>query len=472
VHSGDDEMPDRRRNDRLERLITEAGLSRKSFARAVVEEATLAGERLVRCDHTDVSRWIGGMTPRGSKPVIIAAALSRKLGRRVDLAEIGMAAAIAQVSPDLSLDYSTVLEQDGTGVAALWHADLDGAAPVMQSRIDPTAWTGASFHWLVSSDVDRDKPLPHGARIGVSDIQRFRETINMFVGLDNRFGGGHARRSLIQYLAGDGERLLRGRYSENVGSGVFSALAEATLLVAWMSYDSMPASGLAQRYFIQALAMAQAGGDRLLGASILDAMSHQATFTGRFKDAADLARAAQTGSRGIATPTLTAHFHTMEARALARLGDKRACSMALSRSVDAFDRRKCDDDPDWFKYFDEAELAAEFGHCFRDLGMHADASQYAAQCVRSIDENTFTRSDYFVTMVLADSYLNAGDVEQSCGVALGALRLGEQLRSARCVNYLREFRSRLGGIHGASCVADFYEEANGSRLWRIVSKQD
>ena len=40
----------------------------------------------------------------------------------------------------------------------------------------------------------------------------------------------------------------------------------ATLLAAWMSYDSAPASALAQGYFIQALALAQAGNDRLLGA--------------------------------------------------------------------------------------------------------------------------------------------------------------------------------------------------------------
>jgi AcrR family transcriptional regulator len=63
--------------------------------------------------------------------------------------------------------------------------------------------------------------------------------------------------------------------------------------------------------------LANAAGDRLLGASILDAMSHQATYTGRFGEAANLARAARTGTSGIATATLTAHFHTMEARALA-----------------------------------------------------------------------------------------------------------------------------------------------------------
>ncbi len=59
----------------------------------------------------------------------------------------------------------------------------------------------------------------------------------MFAQLDDRFGGGHARQPLIQYLATDAERLLRGRYPEDVGSALFSAVAEATLLAAWMSYE-------------------------------------------------------------------------------------------------------------------------------------------------------------------------------------------------------------------------------------------
>ena len=68
-----------------------------------------------------------------------------------------------------------------------------------------------------------------------------------------------------------------------------------------MTYDGRPHSPHAQRYFIQALGLAKAAGDRLLGASILDAMSHQATYTGRFGEAANLARAARTGTSGIAT---------------------------------------------------------------------------------------------------------------------------------------------------------------------------
>ena len=187
----------------------------------------------------------------------------------------------------------------------------------------------------------------------MSDVERFRATVDMFAQLDDRFGGGHARGALIHYLSTDAERLLRGRYTDNTGRALFSAVAEATLLAAWMSYDSMPGSALAQQYFIQALSLAQAGGDRLLGASVLDAMSHQATYLGRFGEAASLARAANTGTQGIATPTLTSHFHTMEARALARMGDAKGCDRALAEAVREFERRRPDNDPAWFQYFNE-----------------------------------------------------------------------------------------------------------------------
>jgi transcriptional regulator with XRE-family HTH domain len=373
---------------------------------------------------------------------------------------------------EISLEYPDTLVQAAGNVVSLWRADLADQGALVQGRIDPGAWNDASLRWLVDPVSPPEADLPGGVRVGMGDVERFRVTVETFGQLDDRFGGGHARSALIQYLSGDGDRLLRGRYTATVGSVLFSSVAEATLLAAWMSYDSAPRSALAQRYFIQALALAQAAGDRLLGASILDAMSHQATYTGRFGEAANLARAARTGTAGIATATLTAHFHTMEARALARLGDARACDRALAEAVREFERRSPDDDPGWIRYFDESELAAEFGHCLRDLGRAADAAQYASRSVGAADGTGFARSDFFATMVLADAYLAAGDLEQGCATALRALTAGDLIRSGRCVNYLREFGQQLARAGDATVVTDFGEQARGSRLWRIASRPD
>jgi hypothetical protein len=373
---------------------------------------------------------------------------------------------------EIGLDYPGTAEQAAGNVTSLWLADLADPGVLVRAGIDPYAWKDASLQWLVDPVSPPKADMPGGARVGMGDVERFRVTAEAFRQLDDRFGGGHARQALIQYLSVDADRLLRGRYTEAVGSVLFSAVAEATLLAAWMSYDSAPRSALAQRYFIQALALAQAGGDRRLGASILDAMSHQATHTGRFAEAANLARAARTGTTGIATATLTAHFHTMEARALARLGDVKACDRALAEAVREFERRRPGDDPDWIRYFDEAELAAEFGHCLRDLGRAVDAARYASRSVVTDAGTGFVRSDFFATMVLADAHLGAGDLEQACATALRALTEGELIRSARCVNYLRDFRMHLTRAANATAVTDFNEQARESRLWRIASRPD
>jgi tetratricopeptide (TPR) repeat protein len=450
-------------NYRLDRLMAEAGFtSHKSFARAVrsVSEESDVG-RPIGCDHTSVSRWLRGMSPRTDAAQYIAIALSRALGRPVTVAEAGLSSSVA-VPPDLGLDFLPVAAETVDVVTRLWRADLAEAVAMMGGRADVAAWHRAPLNWLVAAPAAEAPRYRAGVRVGSPDVVRLRATTGLFAELDNRFGGGHARHALIQYLTDDVEPLLRGRYSDSAGRELFSAAAEATLLAAWMSYDTGRHS-LAQRYFIQALGLAQAGGDRLLPGTILDAMSHQATFLGRFREAANLARAARMGTQAMATATLTAHFHAMEARALARTGDARSCELALSEAVRAFERRNPDMDPAWIRYFDDAELAAEFGHCLRDLGHAVLATQYAAQ---SMGSSCGTRSDFFATMVLADAHLRAGDIEQACNVALDALQLGEQLKSARCAGYLREFQADMRQAGSTRAVRDFTEQARASALWQ------
>ena len=379
------------------------------------------------------------------------------------------AVVVAAWSGDADVSYPDTVAKAVRNVCRLWIADLSDAGMVQHGRADPRAWNEVPLRWLVDPGHVPEEGPARGVHIGMSDVERFRVTVEMFAKLDDRYGGGHARHALVQYLRTDADRMLSGRYSDAIGRELFAAVGEATLLAAWMSYDSAPASALAQGYFVQALALAQAGHDRLLGASVLDAMSHQATFVGRFTEAANLARAALAGTRGIATATLTAHFRAMEARALARLGDAKACGRALAESMREFERASPDNDPEWIRYFNESELSAEFGHCMRDLGRAGDAIQHAGNGLGSSGESA--RSDFFVSIVLADAHLAAGDMEQACHVTLTALTAGEQIRSARCVSYLREFMGHLPAT-GNPALADFREQAAGSRLWRIAAQPE
>lgn len=450
-------------NGRLAALMQEGGLSHKALARAVVLAASRGGKE-VTCDHTYVSRWLNGSTPRGDMPHFIADAVGRKVGRRLTIDDIGMgAAAVAAIQPGLGLDFSDQPQTAVLTVTDLWRADLAETDVLVLSVPDSAAWHEASVRWLVAPADGEIAGAGRGA-VGASEVEMVRSTADMFSTLDGRFGGGHARRALIQYLHTDVRPMLSGSYSDAVGKRLHSAVAEALLLAAWMSYDS-GLHGIAQRYFIQALRMAQAAGDRLLGSSILSAMSHQATFVGRYREAATLARAASAGPARALTPTLAAQFRAMEARALARLGDARGTDRALAEAERQLSLRTPESDPEYIAYFDEVELAAEFGHCFRDLGRPLQAVELGAASI--FGDGLNNRSDFFATMVLAESHLAQGELERGCEIALGALRLGEGLKSARCVEYVREFRERANGhVSKAAEYRAFEEEADATRLWR------
>ena len=344
-------LPEGQVNERLADVMRQAAMSNKALARAVRD---LSGGQ-INCDHTSVSRWLAGTNPRPQTSRLIATALGGKLGRAVSLEEVGLGHADA---PDASLG-TEFGENPSAAVGTLgrlWRADLDEVRSVLTAPLDNSAWADAALNWLVRTESDPATTQADRVRVGRSDVEALRTTVEMFAQLDNRFGGAHARRALIQFLRTDASPLLEASFTEATGRDLFSAAAEGTLLAAWMSYDA-GIHGLAQRYFIQALRLAKAGDDILLAGSILDAMSHQATFLGRHREAANLARAARTGTQGKGTATLTAHFHAMEARALAAGGDGRGAQRALSDAVSVFERRKPGSDPGWISYFDDAELA-------------------------------------------------------------------------------------------------------------------
>jgi tetratricopeptide (TPR) repeat protein len=455
-------------NDRLAALMTEAGyldrkgeVGRKRFARAVTEapSARAAGRTF---SHTYVSRWLSGTVPRDADTRnAIREALESKLGRSVSPDELGFRA--DTIPADTGLAYPDSPGSSVEAVAQLFQADLAEVTPIVEAPANVAAWNEAAMAWLVG---DRLSPTDvAGSRsIGGTDVERIRAMRHTFDRLDSTYGGAHARSALVQYLRSELPPLLRARGSAPVRQSMYSAAGELTQLAAWMAYDA-GLHGLAQRYFIQALALADAATDRLLAASILDAMSHQATFLGRYREAANMARAARLGTESIGVPILSSHFHVMEARALARTGDKAACDRAMIEAVRHFELQASDDKPEWIAYFDEAELTAELGHCQRDLGRSSEAVRHATDALRSTSGD-YIRSDFFVGMVLAHSLLDAGELEEGLEAATRAFIAGEGLDSERCRSYVDELKARLGRHRSSPEVKTFVSNARGHQLWR------
>ncbi|MGP4110721.1 regulator [Streptomyces sp. 4N509B] len=306
------------------------------------------------------------------------------------------------------------------------------------------------------SPLDRIDRGP-GQRVTAGDIAALRSVAELFKALDQAYGGGHARQALVRYLEHEVEPMLRGTYGEQIGRRLFSAAAELTRLVGWTAYD-IAAHGLAQRYFVQALRLAQAAGDRSYGAYVLVSMSRQAVYLGHGREAVQLARVAQQGIASSAPPTVQALLHAVEARGHGLLGEVRSCTAALARAERALEAaRRGEEVPHWARFFDEAQLADELGHCHRDLRQYRAAARHAERSLQ-LRGPAYARSRVFCRVVLACARLGLGDVEQACVLASEAAQQASEMRSARALEYLQDFERRLEPYRDAAPVRAYREK--------------
>jgi hypothetical protein len=307
--------------------------------------------------------------------------------------------------------------------------------------------------WMLARPDRSDGHSGTGANVGLGEVQAIRETVRLFLGLDFRYGGGHARTALAQFFEHTVMPLLSRNYSADVGKELFAAAAEAAELLGWTAYD-LGQHGLAQRYLIQSLRLAQAGNDRTLSARVMASLSHQANYLGHYQAAAQLARAAQEGARSTVTPAVMAMFLAMEARALAGAGDARATSSVLCEAELAFARSDPANEPQWIAYFDAAELAGEAAHCFRDLRLPSRTQEFVMRAIETTAPG-YERTLAFVRLVHAASLIHQESPEEAVHLATSVINDAGPLKSARYVRYLHDLQTELVQFSSVPAVRDF-----------------
>ncbi|WP_030763588.1 hypothetical protein [Streptomyces griseus] len=443
----------RQPNERLQALIQEAACSNAGLARRVNMVGAERGLDL-RYDKTSVARWLRGQQPRGRAPGVIAEALGRKLGRTVTIEEVGMASG-RNLAAGVGLHFAPTVPGAIEQVCELYRSDVGRREFLTGSAVAASALVEPSRDWLITG-ADPQVARSAGARVGRSDVAAVRETTAALVELDRRFGSGHVRPVVVHYLDGVVSGMLSGSYREAVGRELFGAVARLTELAGYMAVDTGE-PGLAQRYYIQALRLAQAAGDRGYGGYVLAAsMSHLAAELGNPREIAQLARAAQEGTRGRIPPRAEAMFLAAEARGHALLGDSPAFEFAAGRAVRALEAAdpETDDDPVWIAHFDGAYLADELAHCYRDLGRPAAAALAAEEALAGHPEGRVRRRAIGLAL-LAAAQVQQREVEEACRTGTRALELLGTLRSSRGAEYLEDLRDRLEPFAGEAVVREF-----------------
>jgi tetratricopeptide (TPR) repeat protein len=417
-------------NHELETLLTEAAYHRSlaAFARQVNRIAAGRYSLVLRYDGASVYWWLRGRCPEQPAPELIAELLTARLGRVVQAGDLGFAALAADADAQALLFPTTVPAAIETA-AGLWHR-LGGtsSSPALPNSSAPfvaNAAEQAGWRWHFDPP-DISVARTAGRPVDAMDVEMLRLCAEQFLELDRRYGGGHGRAFLGDFLTRDVAPLLRGRYPDAVGRELFAAAAELTGMAAFMSYD-IGDHGAAQRAYIQALRLSKAAGDRLHGAHILANLATQAIFLGLPGEAVRLVRAAVDGAGRRPCATVTARLHATAANAHALAGDRQGFAKAIAHAQRALDR--ADTAPAWARYFSSAHLAGTAMRSLLDLGRPGQALCYQQQALDLGPANTRTRTLHIA--LTATAHARAGHIDQAALLAVQALQLARRIRSRR-----------------------------------------
>jgi hypothetical protein len=328
---------------------------------------------------------------------------------------------------------------------------------VIKSPFALAALAAPSRDWLLST-LDETTGERGPRKVGMSQVEGIRDMFRLFQEMDVMRGGGHARLALVEYLNSYVIPLLKRRHPKNVQRALFEAASEQAYLVGWMAYDDGH-HGLAQRYLIQSLRLAQASGNAILGGHVLAGMSDQANLLGHPREALMLAK---TGQRGIAvddSPACLADLQILEARAHAALGDSASAAQAVSRAETTFGLVKPENEEEWARFIDAAYLFGEAAHCFRDLGQPDDIDRFASDSASEANRQGRARRGALSQAALAIADLERNNVEESASKGIRVVDLASSVNSSRCVETVRDLRKRFTPYNSIPQVQEFQERA-------------
>lgn len=446
----------KRPNEQLSSWFVRSGWSKGELARQVNRRARQMGAHHISTDTSRVRRWLDGEQPREPIPRILSELFSERFGSVVAIEDIGLRS--AHQSPSVSgVDLPWAGPQTVALLSEFSRSDLmlarRGFLGTSLALAAGPALVEPMQRWLVPTPggepgaPESSAVLRRASRLSKPELDLLEATTAMFRQWDAQCGGGLRRKAVVGQLH-EVTDLLQEPQPAATATRLFGCAAELAELAGWMSYD-VGLQPTAQKYFVLALHAAKEAGDKPLGSYILSSMSRQMIHLGRPDDALELVHLAQYGSRDCATPRTQAMLYAMEARAYANMGQPSKCKRAVRMAEHTLSDAGLDGEPepDWTRFFSEAELNGENAHSYRDLAYVAGRSPTYASLAEPVMERAvelFGKDDehqrsYALNLIgMATVHLLKREPEQSMVLADRALTVAKRVRSERVNTRLRK----------------------------------
>lgn len=306
------------RNTALQQAITRSGWTLAATAEAVNMVGAENGIRLTY-SAASIAHWLAGAIPRPETIPVAMEAFARGLDRNASAADLGWGDRPVTVAADDPWDGDAV-----AWLARLARCDMDRRGALATGLYSVAALTIPTVTPGVPRRPGRDR------RAGAGDVERIRATTRQFSDLDDRFGGGHARTAVAAYMSADVVPLLHGT-TGRCRPDLFHAAAELAYLAGYMAADGGD-PGLGQRYYVQAVKLADEANDPLMRATVLRSLAVQAIELGHPAKALDLAESAMSEIRGGCPVRTRAWVTGAYAEALAGMSSGWAARQMLRRA--------------------------------------------------------------------------------------------------------------------------------------------
>ncbi|MET8009012.1 Tat pathway signal protein [Streptomyces sp. NPDC005271] len=452
------------RNVALAALLREAGWSQPQAAAAVARVAAESGVReLGAISRSHIAMWVQGTQPSGRAPHILRETLSRRLGRRLTLADLGLegeGTGQTDSGSDWSVDPLTVLAELGSDDLDMHRRKLLATAAYSAAGLAlPTAsW------WAAAPAAAAKRPAVSSRLVTQADIDDVRDLTTFYSARDQQRGGASGRSALAGHLRDEAVPLLGSRFrTEQLRRDTYSAVAEMAYLSGWMAFDASE-HRTAQRYLTLAARIAAEAGDGPLGGHILRALAHQAVDLGHPRRALVLADASMNRDRyGQASHREKALLAIVHARALAADGDRAGTLAAISRAERDLSRADNSEAPSRVSFFQEASLAHETACALRDMGQPQDAEIHFKRSVATRRRQQYARTHSVTLGYLGAVQVQQGRLDEACATWNQALDAMAGVQSGRARGVIVRIQSDLSPVRqrGGRHVTELDHRARG-----------
>nr|WP_202466627.1 tetratricopeptide repeat protein [Streptomyces sp. SID4951] len=418
----------------MRETIDAIGCTYEALARAVRRVAAENGE-ILQTNKSAVSHWVNGTRqPTGRTSQYLAEALSRRAGRTITRAEIGLRApeTAATDEPDPVLAATDLGRADVERRRFLAVAAFTTAGVAM-----PLAYDHEAIARMLRTRTGK-------AMAGVEDVDVVRQITAAFSAADERLGGGHGLTTVTAYLADTAAPMLRGRFpNEVLRCAAFGAVAELAYLAGWKHHD-LGQEGAAQRYYQVGYQLAYEADPHGHAAWMMRALAHQALSLKQPHHCVDLVEGALARGLGHIDGQTEALLHITHARAYASVGEKPAAARALLAAEDALLR---DDaaQPSYSRVSGPAAgtVASHTARTLTDLADHVGTEQQHRDALVRWDPEKYKRVHALTYADLGDSLAAQARADEAVAAWSQALALMEGMASDRTRKAIASLRSTL-----------------------------